>query len=248
MKKLLFAFIALFLFLGPIFSFEAFADVWVNGYYRSSGTYVQGHYRSNPDGNPYNNWSFPGNTNPYTGETAGGSVDAYLNNYGGSSGYSPAPSYSPPPLLLPTPTYTPTYSPSYDFSSLFDDDEEIEIKKITWIAKQWADKYSSQDCEDAPLTSKDRKLCESYRDTKYDSDVEWEIKDEISSKYPTCDGKNYYFLNACPEGSEVVCRNETGYCSEIVTEEDEKRKAELEAQVQTLLRQVELLQIQQGLR
>ena len=43
-------------------------DVWVNGYQRSNGTYVKGHYRSAPDGNPYNNWSTKGNVNPYTGK------------------------------------------------------------------------------------------------------------------------------------------------------------------------------------
>ena len=44
------------------------ADVRVRGYYRSNGTYVQPHYRSNPDGNPYNNWSTYPNINPYTGK------------------------------------------------------------------------------------------------------------------------------------------------------------------------------------
>ncbi|MGD9649653.1 MAG: hypothetical protein AB7G80_09605 [Dongiaceae bacterium] len=34
------------------------ADVRVRGYYRDNGTYVQPHYRSNPDGNPYNNYSY----------------------------------------------------------------------------------------------------------------------------------------------------------------------------------------------
>jgi len=29
---------------------------WVHGYQRGNGTYVQPYYRSNPDGNPYNNW------------------------------------------------------------------------------------------------------------------------------------------------------------------------------------------------
>jgi opacity protein-like surface antigen len=29
---------------------------WVNGYFRSDGTYVQGHYRSSPDSNRYNNY------------------------------------------------------------------------------------------------------------------------------------------------------------------------------------------------
>jgi len=57
------------------------ADVRVSGYYRN-GTYVQGHWRSAPDGNPYNNWSFPGNINPYTGRIATGNPETYLKNYG----------------------------------------------------------------------------------------------------------------------------------------------------------------------
>ena len=52
-----------------IISGIAFADVSVRGYYRSNGTYVQPHYRSNPDGNFGNNWSTYGNVNPYTGKT-----------------------------------------------------------------------------------------------------------------------------------------------------------------------------------
>ena len=43
------------------------AAVRVRGYYRRNGTYVQSHYRSNPDGNFYNNWSTYPNVNPYTG-------------------------------------------------------------------------------------------------------------------------------------------------------------------------------------
>lgn len=43
-------------------------DVWVNGYYRSDGTYVPGHYRTAPDGDASNNYSTHGNENPYTGE------------------------------------------------------------------------------------------------------------------------------------------------------------------------------------
>lgn len=43
------------------------ADVWVRGYYRSSGTYVWPHYRSSPDRSFYNNWSTYPNVNPSTG-------------------------------------------------------------------------------------------------------------------------------------------------------------------------------------
>jgi hypothetical protein len=38
----------------------AHAAVGVRGYHREDGTYVQPHYRSAPDGKPYNNWSTKG--------------------------------------------------------------------------------------------------------------------------------------------------------------------------------------------
>ncbi len=56
-------------------------QVRVNGYYKKDGTYVEPHYRSNPNKSPYDNYSYPGNTNPYTGETAKGNESTYLDNY-----------------------------------------------------------------------------------------------------------------------------------------------------------------------
>jgi len=56
-------------------------QVSVRGYTRKDGTNVRPHVRSNPDGDPLNNWSYPGNTNPYTGKTATGNPDTYLRNY-----------------------------------------------------------------------------------------------------------------------------------------------------------------------
>ena len=53
----------------------------VRGYYRSDGTYVRPHYRTNPDGNPYNNYSFPGNYNPNTGKITPGNPETYLDRY-----------------------------------------------------------------------------------------------------------------------------------------------------------------------
>lgn len=43
------------------------SEVWVNGYTRSNGTYVQGYYRTAPDYTINNNWSTVGNVNPHTG-------------------------------------------------------------------------------------------------------------------------------------------------------------------------------------
>ena len=51
-------------------------DVDVKGYYRSDDTYVQPHYKSTPDGNPDNSYSYPDNIDPDTGNP-----DTYLNRY-----------------------------------------------------------------------------------------------------------------------------------------------------------------------
>lgn len=51
-----------------LLSTATMADEWVSGYVRKDGTYVQPHYRSSPDNNVYNNYSYKGNTNPYTGQ------------------------------------------------------------------------------------------------------------------------------------------------------------------------------------
>lgn len=66
----------------------AAADTYVRGHTRSDGTYVQPHYRTNPDGNPFNNYSSRGNTNPYTGQS--GTVDLFRapsKSYGTSPHY-----------------------------------------------------------------------------------------------------------------------------------------------------------------
>lgn len=61
------------------------AAVYVKGYFRSNGTYVQPHYRSNPDGNFYNNWSTYPNTNPYTGKVGTKLTPSYSSSYSGST-------------------------------------------------------------------------------------------------------------------------------------------------------------------
>lgn len=46
-----------------------FGDVWVNGYTKSNGTIVEGHYRTSPNSTTSDNYSTYGNYNPYTGKT-----------------------------------------------------------------------------------------------------------------------------------------------------------------------------------
>ena len=40
---------------------------YVHPYYRSNGTFVGGHYQTNPNGTQYDNFGTRGNYNPFTG-------------------------------------------------------------------------------------------------------------------------------------------------------------------------------------
>jgi hypothetical protein len=77
MKSLLIALAAL------LFATAAQAqDQYVNGYYKSNGTYVQGYYRTAPDNTTLNNYSTQGNVNPYTGQAGTKNPYAIQNNGG----------------------------------------------------------------------------------------------------------------------------------------------------------------------
>lgn len=82
---------------------SASAQTRVSGYMRQNGTYVAPYYRTNSDWTPMNNWSYYGNTNPYTGSI-------------GTHRTIPAPSfprgYTPESPLSPSRFYAPRqYSP-----------------------------------------------------------------------------------------------------------------------------------------
>jgi hypothetical protein len=97
-------------FLFIVFLFAAansFAQstVYVQGYTRSNGSYVQGHYRTAPDATITNNWSTVGNVNPYTGIPGTVSYSSSTSSY---STYS-SPSYS----TYSAPSYSTYSSPTY---------------------------------------------------------------------------------------------------------------------------------------
>lgn len=91
-------------------------QVHVRGHVRRDGTYVQPHYRSNPDGSFYNNWSTKGNVNPYTGEpgrlvtppsgSIGGSGSGSLLEYYRSIGRPPEPRIGAPGAASPSSSRT----------------------------------------------------------------------------------------------------------------------------------------------
>lgn len=104
MKKLFFL-IAFFFITALSFAQN---QVWVNGYTRSNGTYVQGHYRTAPNSTRNDNWTTVGNVNPHTGKSGTLPGDGYTKRRTSyASTYSSTPTYT-------TPTYSSSYStPSY---------------------------------------------------------------------------------------------------------------------------------------
>ena len=54
--------------LGVGMFFENADAAYTRGYVRRNGTYVSGHYRTNPDSTRINNYSTRGNVNPFTGK------------------------------------------------------------------------------------------------------------------------------------------------------------------------------------
>jgi hypothetical protein len=80
MKTTMLSLLAVFAFTAT----SAFAgDVWVNGYRRSNGTYVRGHYRSAPDSSRSNNYgpstSNAQRVNPKTRDWDGDGIPNYLD-------------------------------------------------------------------------------------------------------------------------------------------------------------------------
>ena len=67
MKSLLTLVLAAFTF-ALIASTAIAGDVFVKGYTKRDGTYVQPHYRSSPNSTKLDNFSTRGNVNPYTGQ------------------------------------------------------------------------------------------------------------------------------------------------------------------------------------
>jgi hypothetical protein len=83
MKKAILALVLL----APVITANAQGNHYTRGYYRSSGTYVQPHWQTNPDGNIYNNWSTYPNVNPFTGRQGTIRPDGALHTMPYSSGW-----------------------------------------------------------------------------------------------------------------------------------------------------------------
>ena len=63
-------------------------STYVNGYTKSNGTYVQGHYRSSRNSTNHDNYSTSGNYNPYTGSAGSRAKDCSTGAYNYGSGHT----------------------------------------------------------------------------------------------------------------------------------------------------------------
>ena len=75
-------FLSLSIILFLIVPISVDASVWVDGYYRSDGTYVSGHFRSEPNGLKYDNYSWSYGDDLYN--------DSYYSSGHGSNWYTPS--------------------------------------------------------------------------------------------------------------------------------------------------------------
>lgn len=84
MKHFIFTLIAILSISGAALAQSYGNSTYQNGYYRSNGTYVQGHYKTQSNGTNRDNYSTYGNTNPYTGKSGSRAQDysTNANNYG----------------------------------------------------------------------------------------------------------------------------------------------------------------------
>lgn len=64
------------------------SSTYVNGYTKSNGTYVPGHYRSSRNSTNHDNYSTSGNYNPYTGSAGSRAKDYSTGAYNYGNGHS----------------------------------------------------------------------------------------------------------------------------------------------------------------
>lgn len=160
MKKFILLLLSLFL------SVCAIAQVHVRGYTKANGTYVAPYTRSSPDGNPYNNYSYPGNTNPYTGKVATGNPDTYLNNYyNKSSSSTTAPSTSTTSLKYKV--YEPSYIKSGSYLRSFYKAETFTVYDVYDSYDNYSGYLTLYNDKTAKLYNKDKQLIYAYSNFNY---------------------------------------------------------------------------------
>jgi hypothetical protein len=98
---------------------------------------VRPHYRTYPDGIPYNNYSFPGNYNPNTGEITPGDFLKYLEKY--NTKIIPEPLKLPEPSILEIKLPEPSILKKYYPNNYFNKTSKIKFKKPIYTTTKQED-------------------------------------------------------------------------------------------------------------
>lgn len=103
---------------------------YVKGHTTKNGTYVQGHYQTNPDHSFGNNWSTKGNVNPRTGEAGTKTMPGVYSGALSSPAASPkvAPASNDTPVRDGTPAPAPTSEDGSPVSASKTNDTRLRLK------------------------------------------------------------------------------------------------------------------------
>jgi hypothetical protein len=139
----------LILFSKPLFSQVNPNNHYVNGYTRSDGTRVKGHYRTNSNSTNTDNYSTKPNVNPYTGKKGYINPD---NNYIPSTSYNNSTlnynSYIPSTADLPSYNYTNTssnFNSTNNYSSSTMDYDKIKREQEKWMREEYPKVQAEQE-------------------------------------------------------------------------------------------------------
>lgn len=178
----------LILIVAILFHLTSNGQVKVKGYTKSNSTYVAPHMRSSPNSTLTDNYSYPGNTNPYREKTAKGNSNLTINNNHSQSDFD---IYE---IVLNYPT----------MNSL--------MAKINFSFNQYGDKKISEDNNFVTVTYKNSSLITALVTYTYNGEVE-----QIVFLMPVNDSKEIakkliqeYSTNVI-DGKTVIQRNELTY-------------------------------------
>lgn len=178
-----------------LFHLTSNGQVKVKGYTKSNLTYVAPHMRSRPNSTPTDNYSYPGNTNPYTEKTTKGSTGLTINNKHSQSDFD-------------------IYEIVLNYSTM-----NSLMSKINFSFNQYGDKKISEDNNFVTVTYKNSSLITALVTYTYNGEVE-----QIVFLMPVNDSKEIvkkliqeYGTNVI-DGKTVIQRNELTY--DLHTDED----------------------------
>jgi hypothetical protein len=237
MKKYIFGFILLVLLI-PLFNANAYVNV--KGYYRSNGTYVAPHVRSNPNGVKFDNYSYTpsqGLYNPsYGTRDSSWDTPTYITDpdyYIGKSLYqsgSTGSSYNSSYIPTITPSYSSTYVPSFP-SSYSNSYEDISggYKSYGVVFCDYGYYEKNDSCKKAPKNGYAFGSENFYCDYGYEKsgskclstdDIKKQEEKKNLAKKTKCEKKgNIWYDNSCMEKLEV-CQFSFGSHSTYVSGEN----------------------------